>query len=263
MKKIFLVPLLLLSILMITCKPEPMPGEDDDNSSNDTLQETPLVRKYLVRECRATGFGFDNPSFIIDWNDDFTRIEHITTDSGTYNQVEYDFDYYAEDSMKVSVYIPNHTSKTNYICHMKDGKITKMDFYYCDTYEKTIHRTYNDDGKLISSIDSVHNCGTIFEWDGDNVVRTYSYPNGENAGTTYNNFGKHIHPYYTQPHWLPGYGSYAGFSYGYITQPFWKNFGTCSERGCYEYDSDGYVTYSYHITEEGTHVPHARYEYDY
>ena len=50
MKKIFLVPLLLLSILMITCKPEPTPDEDDDNSSNDTLQETPLVRKYLTKE---------------------------------------------------------------------------------------------------------------------------------------------------------------------------------------------------------------------
>ena len=154
MKKIFLLPLLLLSILMTNCKPDPTSGEDGDNFGNDTLPETPLVRKYLVREYR---YGSDKPTFIIDWNDDFTRIKHITTDSGTYNQVEYDFDYYAEDSMKVSVYIPNHTSKTNYICHMKDGKITKMDFYYCDTYEKTIHRTYNDDGKLISSIDSVHN----------------------------------------------------------------------------------------------------------
>ena len=55
----------------------------------------------------------------------FTSLKFNTGKDG-YNQVEYDFDYYAEDSMKVSVYIPNHTSKTNYICHMKDGKITQI-----------------------------------------------------------------------------------------------------------------------------------------
>ena len=81
MKKILFTLILLLSVLMIACKPDPIGGGEDDN--NDTLPETPLVRKYLVRECRTTGFGLDNPSFIIDWNDDFTRIKHITTDSGT------------------------------------------------------------------------------------------------------------------------------------------------------------------------------------
>ena len=257
MKKIFLVPLLLLSILMITCKPEPTPDEDDDNSSNDTLQETPLVRKYLVREYR---YGSDKPTFIIDWNDDFTRIEHITTDSGTYNQVEYDFDYYAEDSMKVSVYIPNHTSKTNYICHMKDGKITQIDFYYKNEYEHSVYRSYDEKGKIISESNNTNNLESRFIWQDDNLHMIIHH----NSDTSvYNNFGEHIHPYYTQPHWLRGYSGSGGYGQTYITKPFWKNFGTCSERGCYEYDSDGYVTYSYHITEEGTHVPHARYEYDY
>ena len=50
MKKIFLLPLLLLSILMTNCKPDPTSGEDGDNFGNDTLPETPLVRKYLTKE---------------------------------------------------------------------------------------------------------------------------------------------------------------------------------------------------------------------
>ena len=264
-KTLFLLPIFLLSFLMMTCKPDPIGGEDDNNTNNDTIPEEPIVRKYLVRECRSTGFGLDNPVFIIDWNDDFTKIEHITTDSGTYNQLEYDFDYYAEDSIKVSVYIPGHTSKTNYICHLEDGKITRIDFYYNSIYQKTQYRTYNTYGKLMSNIDSVNSCGTIFEWEGDNLIKTYLYNDGniEYTGNIYENFSEHIHPYYTQPHFLPGYGSYAGYSLGYITKPFWKNHWECTEKACYEYDTDGYVTSVFHINEDGSNTLYAKYEYDY
>lgn len=258
MKKILYLSIFLLSVLMISCKPDPIDNGDDDTNNTDTIHEEPLVKKYLVREYR---YGGDNPVFIIDWNEDFTKIEHITTDSGTYNQLEYDFDYYGEDSMKVSVYEPGCISWRNDVYRFKDGKITQIDTYDDNVLKRTEYRTYNIDNKLVSNIDSVHNCGTLFEWDGDNVCKTIRYPDGHT--TIYDDFGEHIHPYYTQPYWMRGYAGDAGYSYGYITKPFWKNFGTCSERGCYEYDSDGYVTCSYHITEEGEHVPHARYEYDY
>ena len=248
--------MILLSILMTTCKPDPINNGDDDN--NDTIQEKPFVRKYLVREYR---YGGDKPTFIIDWNDDFTRIEHITTDSGTYNQVEYDFDYYGEDSMKVSVYEPGHTSKTNYICHLENNKIIKIDFHYRDEYQYSVYKSYDNTGKIICESNNTNNLESRFVWQNDNLYMRYIHPNGDTI--VYDNFGEHIHPYYTQPHWLRGYSGSGGYGQEYITQPFWKNFATCSERGCYEYDSDGYVTYSYHITEEGTQVPHARYEYAY
>ena len=257
MKKILYLSIFLLSILMISCKPDPIDNGDDDTNNTDTIHEEPLVRKYLVREYR---YGGDKPVFIIDWNEDFTKIEHITTDSGTYNQLEYDFDYYGEDSMKVSVYEPGHISPTNYVCYLEDRRITRINFYHREEYQYSVYRTYDKNGKIMSESNNTNNLESRFVWQDDNLYMRYIHPNGDTI--IYDNFGEHIHPYYTQPHWLPGYAGDAGYSYGYITKPFWKNFGTCSERGCYEYDADGYVTYSYHITEEGEHVPHARYEYD-
>ena len=259
-RTLLFLSIFLLSLLMMTCKPDPIGGEDD-NTNNDTLQEEPIVKKYLVRECRSTGFGLDNPVFIIDWNDDFTKIEHITTDSGTYNQLEYDFDYYAEDSMKVSVYAPGHTSKTNYICHLEDGKITRIDFYYKTEYKHSVYRRYDEKGKIYSESNSTNNKETRFVWRDDNLYMTYRYPEGDT--TIYGDFGEHIHPYYTQPHWLRGYGSYAGYSLGYITKPFWKNYWECTEKACYEYDTDGYVTSVFHINEDGSNILYAKYEYDY
>ena len=88
MKKTLFPLILLLSVLMIACKPDPIGGEDDNN---DTLPETPMVRKYLVREYMTDR---NKPSLIIKWNDDFTRIEYITTDSGSMYQVNYHFQYY-------------------------------------------------------------------------------------------------------------------------------------------------------------------------
>ena len=240
---------------MMTCKPDPIGGEDDD-TNNDTIPEKPIVRKYLVREYMTDR---NKPIFIIDWNEDFTRIEHITTDSGTYNQVEYDFDYYGDDSMKVCVNYPGYISKTYYVCHFERGDIIQVDFYYRDEYNLSEYRELDNKGRIISLSNSTNNLEKRFVWHDDNLYMTYIYPEGDTI--FYGDFGEHIHPYYTQPHWLEGYSD--GCIYGYITQPFWKNFGTCSERGCYEYDSDGYVTYSYFITEEGVHQPFRHYEYDY
>ena len=93
--------------MMTACKPDPTNNEGDDN--NDTIQEEePIVKKYLVREYIIDK---NKPIFIIDWNDDFTRIEHITTDSGTYNQVEYDFYYY---TIYHSVYLEVDLSAENF-----------------------------------------------------------------------------------------------------------------------------------------------------
>lgn len=257
MKKILLLSIILLSVMMTACKPDPINNEGDDN--NNTIQEEePIVKKYLVREYIIDK---NKPIFIIDWNDDFTRIEHITTDSGTYNQVEYDFYYYAEDSIKVSVYSPGHTSKTNYICRMKDGKIAQIDFYYKDEYKHSVYREYDEKGRILIESNNTNNLEKRFIWHDENLYMTYVYPQGDT--TVYGDFGEHIHPYYTQPHWLRGYSGSGGYGQEYITQPFWKNFGTCSERGCYEHDEDGYVTYSYHITENGDCQPFRHYEYDY
>ena len=243
--------MILLSILMTTCKPDPINNDDDDN--NDTIQEKPFVKKYLVREY---AYYICRPKYVIDWNYDFTRINHIIADSGTYDQINYDFDYYGEDSMRVSVYEPGHISKTNYICHLDNGKITKIDFYYEDILKNVHYRSYDSNDRLISNIDSVHNCGTLFEWEGDNVCKTIRYPDGHT--TIYNDFSKHIHPYYTLPHLLPGYGYNA-----YITKPLWKNFEFTNENFFYEYDSDGYVTNVYYMSDDSVSHLYKSYEYDY
>ena len=253
MKKILLLSIILLSVMMTACKPDPINNEGDDN--NDTIQEEePIVKKYLVREY-ADYMG--RLRYIIDWNDDFTRIEHITADSGTWDQIDYDFYYYGVDSMKVVAYTPSSgLNNSSYVCYLTNNRIFKIDFYSNNEYKYTNYRTYNEEGKLISNIDSVNNCGTIFEWEGNNVVKTYSYSDGEETGTIYGNFSEHIHPYYTLPHLLRGYGYNI-----YISQPLWKNFAIRSESHKYEYDSDGYVISEYYINEYGNCYGNVRYEY--
>ena len=254
MKKIFLLPLLLLSILMTNCKPDPTPGEDDDNFGNDTLPETPLVRKYLVREYID---DWGKPMLIIDWNDDFTRINQIITDSGGIYQVNYHFKYYDEDSIKVYITLPEVNqgfyTYTNYMCHLKDGRINQIDMYFKENPKDTRLYVYDDQNRLIKA------GGTNFVWEDNNVIIKWGVSDTINYSK---NYGQHYHPYYTLPYLLPSCSYFSSFG-SYITQPLWENISECTERGCYEHDSDGYVTYTYHITEEGTHQPFRHYEYDY
>ena len=258
MKKIFLVPLLLLSILMITCRPEPMPGENDDNSSNDTLPETPLVRKYLVREYMTDR---NKPSLIIKWNDDFTRIEYITTDSGSMYQVNYHFQYYEEDSINVYTTVPEVNQGTyfftRYTCHLNNGRISSLDTYFNDNFKYTLHYEYDDKNKLVEA------GGACFVWEGDNVKKMY-YSNGNYTIVYDNVIAETVDPYYTLPYLLPSSTQFTSCG-SYITKPLWKNYRKWPGDYCYDYecDSDGYVTNVYIITEEGCRKLIYCYEYDY
>ena len=246
--------MILLSILMTTCKPDPINNDDDDN--NDTIQEKPFVKKYLVREYYDDR---EKPILIIDWNDDFTKIEQIITDTGGMYQVNYHFQYYDEDSIKVYITLPEVNqgfyAYTNYMCHLKDGRINRIDMYFNENPKDTRHYVYDDKNRLIKA------GGTHFAWEDDNVYMKYSpLPNGDTI--VYGNVGEHIHPYYSLPYLLPTCSYFSSFG-SYITQPLWKNMSECTERGCYEYDSDGWVTYTYYITEEGIYQTFRNYEYAY
>ena len=255
MKKILYLSIFLLSVLMISCKPDPIDKGDDDTNNTDTIHEEPLVRKYLVREYYDDR---DKPILIIDWNDDFTRIEHLITDSGGMYQVNYHFQYYDEDSIKVYITLPEVNqgfyAYTNYICHLNDGRISKIDMYFNEKYKDTRHYKYDDNDRLIEA------GAACFIWEDDNVIKKYSLYNSDTIN--YAKRGGHIHPYYTLPYLLPTCSYFSSFA-TFITQPLWKNMEECTDRGCYEYDSDGYVTYTYHITEEGEHQTFRCYEYDY
>ena len=253
MRKILYLSIFLLSILMISCKPDPIDNGDDDTNNTDTIQEEPLVRKYLVREYWTDR---DKPIFIIDWNDDFTRIEHLITDSGTMYQVNYHFQYYDEDSIRIYITLPEVNQGmymyTNYTCHMNDGRISKIDMYYNEKYKDTRDYKYDDKNRLIEA------GGTSFVWDNNNVTKIcYS-----DDTINYYKTGNYIHPYYTLPYLLPSCSYFTTFG-TYITKPLWRNFWEYPEQYHYKFDIDGYVTNVYYKTVDSVYLTYINYEYDY
>ena len=81
---------------MIRCKPDPIDNGDDDTNNTDTIQEKPLVRKYLTKQLLN-----DDPEKIIlsiDWNEDCSQIINVKHGTGNGDYVNYDFTYYRNDS---------------------------------------------------------------------------------------------------------------------------------------------------------------------
>ena len=247
--------LLLLAGAMTACrKPEPgiVPGSGE---TTDTI-----VKKYLVREYYAE--IPERPTRFIKWNDDFSHITHITTDSNTYFQVDYDFEYFGNDSMKVVLSLPNYSAAlvlfSEYTCHFDEvGRIAYIDYFVNTTYKKTEKYNYDLSGKLISVVDEKHNSGSRFVWDGDNVCEVYSITSGEQL-RSFDTFFQYIHPYYTFPYLLPDGNTY---NFWYLTEPLWKNWYNYASDMYYEVDEDGYVICSYRIDEQGEKTAVTNYEY--
>ena len=237
MKKIFLVPLLLLSILMTNCKPDPTSGEDGDNFGNDTLPETPLVRKYLTKELLN-----DDPEKIIlfiDWNEDCSQIRNVKYSMGYGSTANYKFTYYGEDSVCIEISIvdnlPNWSPYyDSMIIHLND--IHNIDEIYCyanNELQDIEKYHYDINGKLSERIYWNGTNKDTFVWEGNNVIKAVI--NGRDHSYELTNM---IHPHYA----IPFYMSDQIFETGGkpFLMPLWENM--IKENCDYEIDDDNYIT---------------------
>lgn len=256
MKKLFIL-ICMMALVMTACR-KPEPGGSDNGETADTI-----VKKYLVKTYISNP---DEPEKTIEWDEGFKRIKRIVTkpDNPSF-EVAYDFAYYDDDSLRVVISLPEHSSFwivgfSTFTCHLDDGRITTVDYYRYDVYQYTEEYSYDERGRLISVINNgEHPHGIYFEWDGDNVCESRD-AFSESTIHEYHDFCEHIDPEYTMPFVLFS-GWTAQYGDGYLTKPLWKNWrkwdGICK----HEVDEDGYVTTSYFVNMEGDTLPHTHYVY--
>ena len=249
MKKTTLLLSFVLSLIIVSCKPEPEPEPNGGGQGTDTTET--MVKKYLVREYYA---DFPEESLKeIEWNDDHSRITHITTYKNNPYQLDFSFEYFGSDSMRVVLSKPADSWAillySSYTCIFDEsGRIDHVDFYVNSEYQSTQVFLYDAQGRLVGLSDEQQQViGPRFVWEGDNVCGIYN-SNGELLYDYYG-FTEQYHPYSTLPYLL---FSGDGYHSLILTEPLWKNWYTKnSEGGRYEYDEDGYVTYTYFVTPEG------------
>lgn len=252
--KRYIILISIVSLALTACR-KPEPGIVPDN--NETV-----VKKYLVKTYYSNP---DQPEKIIEWDEGFQRIERIVTKPETPYEVAYDFEYFGNDSLRVILSLPEHSSFwyvgfSSFIGHLHDGRITTVDYYLYDTYQYSEKYSYDEKGRLISIINNgEHPHGVIYEWDGDNVCESRDFYPG-NTIHEYHDFCNHIDPEYTMPFVLFN-GWTAQYGDGYLTKPLWKNWRSWDGICKHEVDEDGYVTLSYFINMEGDTLPHTHYVY--
>lgn len=260
MKKIRLIICGVLALALTAChKDEPNNGTIG-NETNDTTEM--VAKKYLVGVYLAGDTIV--PMRIIDWNEDFTRINHITTfTSGSPScQLDHDFEYYGDDSICIFVSQPPHQWNwplfTRCTCRLEDGKIVEAEYYHNSNLQSTDYFEYDDSGRLITSRNAAgYDDSEItlqYVWDGENVSKIVNVTTGE-VVEDFGDFCEHIHPDYTLPYML------HNGEFGWLMRPLWKNFSTSSDGCHHECDSDGYVISSYRVDENGNEIPLRVYVY--
>ena len=261
MKK-YVIYFCLLALAVTACHKT---KTDVDSNSVTPTPDEPMVKKYLVKEYY---YGYPNkPIKVIEWNEDYSKINHISTYQNTYYQLDFDFEYYGNDSMQVTLSAPDTAWSmalfSNYICHFNEfGRIATIDYYCNDEKTRTDSYGYDSSKKLVSVwhdyyTEGVEGNGYRMVWDGDNVIKECSW-SGEVINSYYG-FTDLYHPYYTIPYMLESGDCYHGLE---LTRPLWKNMYTQnSQQGYYEGDEDGYVIKGCHITLEGDTIPERCYEY--
>ena len=266
MKKILYLSIFLLSVLMISCKPDPIDNGDDDTNNNDTIHEEPLVKKYLTKQLLN-----DDPERIIlsiDWNEDCSQIKNVKYGTGNKDYVNYDFTYYESDSIVVTLSIVPYDGYFSYpiwslyydkmVIHLKNGNIDQIYGYGNGKLLDVEEYVYNEEGKLIERIywnDLQRVAKDTFEWDGDNVTEAFMI----NGNYKYEEFTEYIHPHYTLPFYLSNEVAFEVQKP--LFTPLWKNI--YKNYGIIEVDGDGYLSKHIISIDEGTDSVQAYYSYYY
>lgn len=241
--------LCLLAMTLVACSPDPQPEPTPNNDGQNSDSTETVVKKYLVKEY------YTDPNYPIrefQWDEDFSRIMHVTTYKNTDYQLEYDFEYYGTDSIRIIISKVDDSWAsvffTNYTCVLdEDGKIDHIDYYFNSNYQSSQKYSYDTQGRLVSVIDNQHNVGTRYEWNGENVCATYNIPS-EELQNNFDGFTEYFHPEYSMPYILPDCDSYH---FWHLTEPLWHNWHNNFPDMQIECDDDGYVICSYRINEQG------------
>ena len=239
MKKSTLL-LFVLALAFSACKPETEPTTNNGGPTSDNTES--VVKKYLVRELQN-----DDPEKIrlaIDWNDDCTQILHVRYGLGYGSIVDYDFEYFGNDSIRIIPSLPQDSYPIwcffydSIMIHLFENRIDSICCYAYGELKDVEHYFYNDNGKLIQRSYYNNLSNDIFRWKGDNVVEydilEYDSP------VAFDTFTSFIHPQYTLPFYL---SNEVAFEVRLpLFSPLWKN--QPVKPGCIEYcaDEDGYLT---------------------
>jgi len=226
----------LLALLATACKPDPEPGlEPVGGETNDTTET--VVKKYLSKQLLN-----DDPEKIvlaIDWNEDCSRIIHVKYGLGYGSLVDYDFNYYGNDSVCIVPSLQPFSYPLwslwydSVMLHLNENRIDSISCYVSGTVVHTEHYYYDKDKKLIKR-SFLFGTNDSFRWEGDNVIEANMY--GRNY--EYVQFTDYIHPHYNLPFYLSNFVAAERFEPLFV--PLWKN-QPISESFEYEADEDNYV----------------------
>lgn len=230
----------LLALVLTAChKPEPeMPNGGETNDSTETV-----VKKYLVKQLLN-----DDPERImldIEWNDDCTQINHVKYGLGYGSILDYDFTYYNNDSIIITISMPPYSyplwelwcnsmvihlnqNKIDSICCYSEDDLRYVEYYYYDDEERLIERKY------------LNGASDLFAWEGDNVVECCMM----GRDYTFDTLTDYIHPHYTLPFYLSNEVAFEIRKP--LFMPLWKNQPLETYYNCFEADDDGYITKMYH-----------------
>lgn len=223
----------VLALAFTACR-KPEPGIVPDNNG-------PVVKKYLVKQLLN-----DDPEKImlaIDWNDDFTKILHVKFGLGYGSVLDYDFTYYGEDSIRVSMSLPPDSYPLwefwydILMIHLSENKIDSICCYANGELRDVELYNYNEEGRLIER-EYFGGVYDSFVWEGDDVVEYKYY--GMNDTFAIDSFTDYIYPQYTLPFYL---ASEVAFEIRKpLFSPFWKHQPVLKDYVTYEADEDGYLT---------------------
>ena len=213
---------------------------DVDSNSVTPTPDEPVVKKYLVKQLMN-----DDPEKImlaIDWNDDYTKILHVTYGLGYGSILDYDFKYYDEDSIRVIMSMPPFSYPLCYfwydsiMIHWQQGKIDSISCYLNGNLKEKEYYFYNDNGKLAERTYHIAD-KDYFIWKDEDVVKCRMYGGGD---ITINAFTKYIHPQYTIPFYLAS--EVALEVRQPLFNPMWKHQPILKDYVQYEADDDNYLT---------------------
>lgn len=240
MKKILLFTCIFTLALTACRKPEPGNGLNG-NETTDTL-----VKKYLVKQLLN-----DDPERImldIDWNDDCSRILHVKYGLGYGSIIDYDFNYFGEDSIRVTLSLPPNSYPLwelwydMLMIHLTDNRIDSISCYVNGELSRLEHYFYNDEGKLTKR--EYGGEFDIFDWNEDDVIRCKMY--GMSSPITIDSFSNYIYPQYTLPFYLANEVAFEVRQP--LFTPLWKHQPIYSYYNEYQSDEDGYIIKMAHNT---------------
>ena len=247
--------LLLMAMLVIACQPDanPEPNPEENTIIEDSSQN--VVKKYLTKQLYN-----DDPDLVmlaIDWNEDCTKINHVQYGTGNGICVDYYFNYYSDDSIRIAFSMPQFSYPLwafwydSVILHLRDNKIDSICCYKNDSLFDVEHYVYDKQDRLIER-SYLHGTKDTFLWEENNVKEAFMFL----RKYEFIGFTKYHHPHCNLPFYLSNFIAHE--IQAPLFSPLWQNQPDDSFFE-YETDEDHYVIKAIPKSIDG----HCRHYYTY